>query len=541
MKTKLLKLALCAMAALPIGAWADSEVWSINYAKLATDNVTYGESPAITANKSTTEKVTINSNTLTTYAFSQSTYLAENNVWVNRDNLLLRFKDINTIGLYHASQTCFNIKNVQEGDVIEIAYKGTDIGENDVYNATVSTTTSTYIHHYAYGDNNDRTFVYDKVYTLTAGNESTNVGFMLQGGYFLGKITVTRPSNTACSVSTQTGTAAGNNANTALPTGSGEFTTSATWGGSNYVFTLSSASECIRNYNNGNAHRKVGNNIAIQLTNNTINISHSPNIKSIKLYALTNATSGNQATITADGTTELGSAPLLGSEAVDPEEFDITNYSSIKASSQVLVAFDIEYYASATLTVADINWASMYLPFAVNIPNEVTGVYYATAASSSSNVITLKKREADLPKETGVLVNAPAGTYTFTAATEAPDALASTNLFLGSATDKPLDDEEAYVLAGSTNTKATPVFKLYSSGEGTIDLSAYKAYLPASSVESSARILNFVFEDDETTGLTEMKSNNNVKNSEAYNLVGQRVSTNTKGIVIINGRKYINK
>ena len=525
------------MATLPIGAWADSEVWSINYAKLATDNVTYGANPAITANKSTTEKVTINSNTYTTYAFSQSTYLPENNVWVNRDNLLLRFKDINTIGLYHASQTCFNIKNVQEGDVIEIAYKGTDIGEDDVYNATVSTTTSTYIHHYAYGDNNNRTFEYDKVY-LTAGNKSTNVGFMLQGGYLLGKITVTRPS---CSVSTPTGTAAGNNANTALPTGSGEFTTSATWGGSDYVFTLTSASASIKNYNSGSANRKVGNNIAIQLTNNTINISHSPNIKSIKLYALTNATSGSQATITADGTTNLGSAPLLSTDPVTPAEFDITNYSTIKASASVLVAFEIEYYASATLTVADINWASMYLPFAVNIPNEVTGVYYATAASSSSNVITLKKREADLPKETGVLVNAPEGTYTFTAIKTTPDVLASENLFEGSATIETFNDEEAYVLAGSTNSKATPVFKLYSSGEGTIDLSAYKAYLPFSSVESSARILNFVFEDDETTGLTEMKSNNNVKNSEAYNLVGQRVSTNTKGIVIINGRKYINK
>lgn len=540
MKTKLLKLALCAfVAALPIGAWADSEVWSINYAKLATDNVTYGESPVITANKSTTEKVTINSNTLTTYAFSQSTYLAENNVWVNRDNLLLRFKDINTIGLYHASQTCFNIKNVQEGDVIEIAYKGTDIGENDVYNATVSTTTSTYIHHYAYGDNNDRTFVYDKVYTLTAGNESTNVGFMLQGGYFLGKITVTRPSNTACSVSTPTGTAAGNNANTELPTGSGVYTASATWGGSDYVFTLTSASACIRNYNNGNANRKVGNNIAIQLTNNTINISHSPNIKSIKLYALTNATSGSQATITVDGSTNLGTAPLLGSEAVTPEEFDITNYSSIKASSHVLVAFEIEYYAGAELTVADINWASLYLPVAVAIPSGVKA-YYASAISSSS--VTLTELTGNIPANTGVLVKASEGIYTFNALQSDATPLPGTNHFDGVTSDKAFADSEIYVLAGSENDKANPIFKLYDSGSSSgVTLSAYKSYLLASNVPSLASTLTFGFDDDETTGITDVKINTENGTTQYYDLSGRRVTHPTKGLYIVNGKKVIIK
>ena len=539
MKTKLLKLALCAMAALPIGAWADSEV-TYNYAELATDNLEKGTTVTVTLNS--TSEGTINSQTVKKFSYTKegTEIISETEVVTNR--AYFRFNDYSSIGLFHASATQYGVKDLKVGDKIVIATNNGSSTElagvepASLVNLLKDDGTSTYTHNY--NDGTARTLNYT-VYSYTVTNAGL-AGFQLTGAY-VGYIKVIRYSNTACSVSTPTGTAAGNNANTALPTASGAYTTRATWGGSDYVFTLTSESECIRNYNNGNANRKVGNNIAIQLKNNTINISHSPNIKSIKLYALTNATSGNQATITADGTTELGSAPLLGSVAVDPEEFDITNYSTIKASASVLVAFDIEYYASATLTVADINWASMYLPFAVNIPNEVTGVYYATAASSSSNVITLKKREADLPKETGVLVNAPAGTYTFTAATEAPDALASTNLFLGSATDKPLDDKEAYVLAGSTNTKATPVFKLYSSGEGTIDLSAYKAYLPASSVESSARILNFVFEDDETTGLTEMKSNNNVKNSEAYNLVGQRVSTNTKGIVIINGRKYINK
>ena len=48
--------------------------------------------------------------------------------------------------------------------------------------------------------------------------------------------------------------------------------------------------------------------------------------------------------------------------------------------------------------------------------------------------------------------------------------------------------------------------------------------------------------NDETTGISSIKNEESgIKNSAACNLAGQRVNANAKGLVIINGRKYINK
>ncbi|MCI7045718.1 MAG: hypothetical protein MR968_05540, partial [Prevotella sp.] len=45
--------------------------------------------------------------------------------------------------------------------------------------------------------------------------------------------------------------------------------------------------------------------------------------------------------------------------------------------------------------------------------------------------------------------------------------------------------------------------------------------------------------DPNATGITEVNANNDTK--AAYNLAGQRVMPNAKGLVIINGKKYFNK
>lgn len=47
---------------------------------------------------------------------------------------------------------------------------------------------------------------------------------------------------------------------------------------------------------------------------------------------------------------------------------------------------------------------------------------------------------------------------------------------------------------------------------------------------------------DGTTGITEVNTDNAADvNAPAYNIAGQRVNKNAKGIVIINGKKYVNK
>ena len=117
-----------------------------------------------------------------------------------------------------------------------------------------------------------------------------------------------------------------------------------------------------------------------------------------------------------------------------------------------------------------------------------------------------------------------------------------TNLFEGVTTDTPFTDSEIYVLAGSENDKANPIFKLYDSGSSSgVTLSAYKSYLLASNVPSLASSLTFGFYDDETTGITDVKINTENGTTQYYDLSGRRVTHPTKGLYIVNGKKVIIK
>ena len=82
---------------------------------------------------------------------------------------------------------------------------------------------------------------------------------------------------------------------------------------------------------------------------------------------------------------------------------------------------------------------------------------------------------------------------------------------------------------------ANGVFSKTTSDKVTID--AFRAYIIAS---DGARSLNCIFSDDETTGIQTLSSIEK-RNDMIYNLAGQRVSANHKGIVIHNGKKVIVK
>lgn len=78
-------------------------------------------------------------------------------------------------------------------------------------------------------------------------------------------------------------------------------------------------------------------------------------------------------------------------------------------------------------------------------------------------------------------------------------------------------------------------FSKTTSDKVTID--AFRAYITGPSL---ARSLNCIFSDDETTGIQTLSSIEK-ENGAIYNLAGQRVSANHKGIVIHNGKKVIVK
>ena len=60
--------------------------------------------------------------------------------------------------------------------------------------------------------------------------------------------------------------------------------------------------------------------------------------------------------------------------------------------------------------------------------------------------------------------------------------------------------------------------------------------------EANARMKIMVIGDGETTGIETIDNGQlTIDNSKAYNLNGVRVNANYKGIIIMNGKKYMNK
>ena len=51
----------------------------------------------------------------------------------------------------------------------------------------------------------------------------------------------------------------------------------------------------------------------------------------------------------------------------------------------------------------------------------------------------------------------------------------------------------------------------------------------------------FLYKADESAGVNEVKAATKADNGAIYNLAGQQVSKNYKGVVVKNGRKFIQK
>ena len=129
-----------------------------------------------------------------------------------------------------------------------------------------------------------------------------------------------------------------------------------------------------------------------------------------------------------------------------------------------------------------------------------------------------------IPANTGVVVySATAKTYTANITTTGAT-LGETNILKPWVTVGTPSDATYYTLA------AGPTFKKSSGGI----LAAGKAYLV---LPTSAPELNVII--DGTTGINAIQKQ--AENGEFYNLAGQRVAQPTKGLYIVNGKKYMVK
>ena len=159
---------------------------------------------------------------------------------------------------------------------------------------------------------------------------------------------------------------------------------------------------------------------------------------------------------------------------------------------------------------------------------------------NKSNASTVSLQEVSvIPANQGVLLKGDKNAkYTLIPTDVGADV--TTNLLQANLTATTLaattDDYTNYILVpdDEVGVKFAP-----SSGNGT--LAANRAYLQLPTPADTAREYVLSFNDDELTGIKAVESSKEKGADVCYDLSGRRVAQPTKGLYIMNGKKYIVK
>lgn len=194
---------------------------------------------------------------------------------------------------------------------------------------------------------------------------------------------------------------------------------------------------------------------------------------------------------------------------------------------------------SYALTTEDDDFYTLYLDYAVTVPENIT-VY--TGALNGSTLTLNEVTDGYIKAGNAVIVKGTAaGTYTFT---EKKDAEAGT--YAGNALKGVLVKTEVGDLETGTGT----VLTLGKDSEGKVGfrqpketyVSANKAYIDYVNPAPSAPAFVSILLPGEATGIQGIQSVQQKATTNAiYNMMGQRVDANAKGLILMNGKKVIRK
>lgn len=184
-----------------------------------------------------------------------------------------------------------------------------------------------------------------------------------------------------------------------------------------------------------------------------------------------------------------------------------------------------------TATIGAAGYATYVTKGDVDFSGETALKAFAAKFDETAQTIKLTAVNA-APANTPLVLKGAAGDYTLTAAKEAPAAVSNNDLQAASAAVTA--DGSQWILAklngGVGFAKCTP----------NTTIAAGKAYLV---ILATATAKSFIgFDDDTTNGIASVISEEaSMKNARVYNLAGQQVTKAYKGVVIVNGKKYIQK
>lgn len=238
-------------------------------------------------------------------------------------------------------------------------------------------------------------------------------------------------------------------------------------------------------------------------------------------------TSGNGITLSAGDKTVTGTTSSSVS-LTTTSDIPFT----IKTGSKYAVVKTIRVVANSapkteTLTTSVGGYATYSADYAVNY-SELGLTAYTLTVDETNKTVTAKEFTGVVPAGGAVLVKGDASkAYTLTPATTEGDATFATALLTGATKA----DGTQY---GFTSKSGTPAFAQVVSGQ---DIPAKKGYIVLKGASAAKYSICF---DDEATGIQTIEAAS-AANAAMYNLAGQRVDKAYKGIVIVNGKKYLNK
>lgn len=183
------------------------------------------------------------------------------------------------------------------------------------------------------------------------------------------------------------------------------------------------------------------------------------------------------------------------------------------------------------LTVTSAGASTLVLPYEATIPEGVKA-YTLTHTEGEATAIATELT-GSIPANTPVLINAAAGTYNFHGKKTTWVGTEQTVGALTSVRACKYVPVGSYVL--QNHNGQVGFYKVVE--EKSVMIGANRAYLTPSVATAAAKIN---IEYPEVTGITSIKDTT-IENDVMYNLAGQKVGNDYRGIVIKNGCKFFNK
>lgn len=207
----------------------------------------------------------------------------------------------------------------------------------------------------------------------------------------------------------------------------------------------------------------------------------------------------------------------------------LTSYKSTKefaASSIILKQTKAEEKTSITAA----GWATYVTARSVDFSKTSDVKAYTVAYSTTDDAITLTPVTA-VPGNTAVVLKGNQGDYTFTTTTDAA-AVSKNNLKFYTKATEVAKAKTVYILANNNGTVGFCPATVGST------VPAYKGYL---SISGGTSAKNFFALDGTATGINSIAADKANSRDVRFNLAGQRVDKNYKGVVIVNGKKQLVK